>query len=86
MTVLHAFRRVVSAAGLSGADWTPREMRHSFVSLLCDHGISAGLIALLVGHSGTNVTETVYRHQIRPVIEDGVMIMNTLFPAKPDQS
>ena len=26
------FRKVVDAAGLNGDDWTPREMRHSFVS------------------------------------------------------
>jgi len=26
------FRKVVTAAGLTGKDWTPRELRHSFVS------------------------------------------------------
>ena len=32
-----------------------------------------------VGHSGTNVTEPVYRHQIRPVIQTGATIMYQLF-------
>src|SRR5262249_38302757 len=32
--VRRAFRTVATAAGLGAADWTPRELRHSFVSLL----------------------------------------------------
>lgn len=46
----------------------PREMRHSFVSLLSDSGVPLENISRLVGHSGTGVTETVYRHQIRSVL------------------
>jgi integrase len=38
-------------------------------------------IARLVGHSSTATTEPVYRHQIRPVVEDGAMAMNEIFPA-----
>ena len=30
--VRRSFRAVLAAAGLSSADWTPRELRHSFVS------------------------------------------------------
>ena len=55
-------------------------MRHSFVSLLCDIGMSSEQIARLVGHSGTIVTETVCRHQIRPVIGDGATAMDRIFP------
>src|SRR5690606_31344136 len=33
------FRKVLDKAGLVGAEWAPREMRHSFVSVLSDHGI-----------------------------------------------
>ena len=58
-----ALRRVVAQAGLNPA-WTPRELRHSFVSLLSDHGVPIEKIADLVGHSGTTVTEKVYRHQL----------------------
>src|SRR5918995_2048529 len=64
---------------LDPADWTPRELRHSFVSLLSDAGVSFEDISRLVGHSGTNVTELVYRHQIRPVIQTGATVMDRLF-------
>ncbi|MEU6778729.1 hypothetical protein ABZ912_05955 [Nonomuraea angiospora] len=59
--------------------WTPREMRHSFVSLLSDSGVPLEDIARLVDHSGTAVTETVYRKQIRPVLLQGAAAMNTIF-------
>jgi integrase len=37
--VRREFRRVIVKAGLVGSEWTPREMRHSFVSLLSDSGV-----------------------------------------------
>jgi len=74
------FRRVVQAAGLVATEWTPRELRHSFVSLLSDDGMPLEQISRLVGHSGTSVTELVYRKQIRPVVEDGAVTMDRLFP------
>ena len=43
------FRRVADAAGLTGKDWTPRELRHSFVSLLSDSGVPVEQISRLVG-------------------------------------
>jgi integrase len=78
--VRREFRRVVAAAGLARAEWTPRELRHSFVSLLSEHGLSLEQIADLVGHSGTSVTEEVYRHQLRPVLLDGARAMDEIFP------
>jgi integrase len=78
--VRRAFRKVVEAAGLVPEEWTPREMRHSFVSLLSASGVALEDIARLVGHSGTAVTETVYRKQIRPVMDQGALAMNQLFP------
>jgi hypothetical protein len=41
--------------------------------------VPLGDIAQLVGHSGTTVTELVYRHQIRPVIQTGATVMDRLF-------
>lgn len=42
------------------------------VSLLSDDGMPLEQIARLVGHAGgSTVTETVYRKQLRPVIDDG---------------
>ncbi|GAA2475868.1 site-specific integrase [Winogradskya humida] len=80
--VRRAFRRITKEAGLDQGDWTPRELRHSFVSLLSDDGVSIGDIADLCGHSGTSVTEKVYRHQLRPVLLTGASAMDRIFPHK----
>ncbi|GII58533.1 hypothetical protein Pth03_69220 [Planotetraspora thailandica] len=77
--VRRAFRKIVKDAGLSDDEWTPREMRHSFVSLLSDSGVPLEDIARLVGHSGTAVTEAVYRKQIRPVLLGGAEAMDRIF-------
>lgn len=78
--VRRSFRRVVAAAGMNAGDWTPRELRHSFVSLLSDSGVPLEHISRLVGHSGTAVTEAVYRQQLRPVLEHGATVMDEIFP------
>ncbi|MEV6148924.1 tyrosine-type recombinase/integrase [Nonomuraea sp. NPDC052129] len=77
--VRRAFRKIVKDAGMPAYYWTPREMRHSFVSLLSDSGVPLEDIARLVGHSGTAVTEAVYRKQIRPVLLQGAAAMDDLF-------
>jgi integrase len=52
------FRRAIrETPGLSPTEWTPRELRHSFVSLLSDSGVPLEEISRLVGHSSTAVTE-----------------------------
>lgn len=76
--VRRSFRTITKAAGV-GEDWTPRELRHTFVSLLSADDVSLEEIARLVGHSGTGVTERVYRHEIRPVLAHGAEIMDALF-------
>ncbi|MBO0845950.1 MAG: site-specific integrase [Nocardioides sp.] len=74
------FRRALrSVPGLTPQDWTPRELRHSFVSLLSASGLGIEDIAGLVGHQGTRVTEQVYRHELRPIIQTGATAMDTLF-------
>ena len=84
--VRREYRTVARAAGLNPKEWTPRELRHSFVSLLSDSGMPIEQISRLVGHSSTAVTERVYRHQIRPVIEGGAEAMDRIFPeAHPEE-
>ncbi|MGN9837576.1 tyrosine-type recombinase/integrase [Nonomuraea sp. H19] len=78
------FRRVLDRAGLTSAEWTPRELRHSFVSLLSDSGVPIEDISRLVGHANTVVTETVYRFQLRPVLLEGAEVMDNIFPARGD--
>jgi integrase len=65
---------------LVASDWTPREVRHSFVSVLSVSGVPIEQISRLMGHNGTAVTELVYRHQIRPVVEHGAEAMERIFP------
>jgi integrase len=77
--VRRAFRQVLKTADLDHHAWTPRELRHSFVSLLSDDGVSLADIADLCGHSGTSVTERVYRHQLRPVLLTGAAAMDRIF-------
>src|SRR5829696_3291666 len=74
------FRRALALVpDLDPSMWTPRELRHSFVSVLSDAGVPLEQISQLVGHSGTTVTELVYRHQLRPVIQTGATVMDRLF-------
>jgi integrase len=60
-------------------EWTPRELRHSFVSLLSDSGTPIEEISRLIGHKSTAVTELVYRKQIRPVVQSGADAMDRIF-------
>jgi integrase len=78
--VRREFRSAIKdAIGLTAGDWTPRELRHSFVSLLSDEGVPIEEISRLVGHKSTAVTELVYRKQIRPVMQAGATTMDRIF-------
>lgn len=68
------FKRICRAAGL-GQDWTPRELRTSFVSLMSYCGVSIEEIARLACQASTRTTEVVYRRELRPVITTGAEIM-----------
>jgi len=65
--------------GPRSTDWVPREMRHTFVSLLSSNGTALEDIANLVGHRGTATTETVYRKVIVPELRRGAEVMDRLF-------
>jgi integrase len=74
------FRRAVqNAIEVDARQWTPRELRHSFVSLLSDDDMPLEEISRLVGHKSTVVTELVYRKQIRPVMQSGAEAMDRIF-------
>ena len=74
-----AFRNVVKKAGLDPTSWTPRELCHSFVSLLSNAGVSIEDISNLVGHASTVVTQRVYRKELRPVLTRGAETMDIVF-------
>ena len=81
------FRRALALVpGLDPTEWTPRELRHSFVSVLSDAGVPLEQISQLVGHSGTTVTELVYRHQLRPVVQTGATVMDKLFDQRDERA
>jgi hypothetical protein len=65
-------------AGL-GEDWVPREMRHTFVSVLSANDVPVESIALLAGHDRTATTESVYRHEIRPALTRGAEVLDKIF-------
>jgi integrase len=76
--VRREFRAAVKAAGITGT-WSPRELRHTFVSLMSDSGVPVEEIARLAGHASSRTTELVYRHQLRPIMEKGAETMDRLF-------
>jgi site-specific recombinase XerD len=76
--VRRMFREITEDAGL-GTGWVPREMRHTFVSLLSARGVPVEAIALLAGHNQTATTELVYRHQIVPALTRGAEVMDQIF-------
>jgi integrase len=79
--VRRSFRRILKRAGLDPTEWTPRELRHSFVSIMSENGVLVEEIARMVGHSSSKVTEIVYRKELRPVITKGAEVMEGLFRA-----
>ena len=70
------FQDVCDSAGL-GRDWAPGDLRHTFV--LSDDGMAIEMIAWLVGHASSHVTETMYRQELRPVLQEGAEVMDRLF-------
>ena len=68
-----AGKRASTSSGRRASCATP-------LSLCCsDNGMAIEEISPLVGHSSSNVTETDYRHQIRPVFTVGAEAMDKIF-------
>jgi integrase len=78
--IRRSMRRLTKAAGL-GESWTPRELRHTFVSIASEAGVPIEEIAALAGHSTTRTTELVYRKELRPVLRTGAAVMGELLAA-----
>ena len=77
--VRRAFRKACKAAGI-GENWTPRELRHSGISLLSLAGLPIEEVARIAGHSTTVTTQRVYRRELRPVLAEGAAAIDNLFP------
>ncbi len=76
---------IAGVEGLDPRERTPRELRHSFVSPLSDSGVPLEEISRLVGHRSTTVTETVYRKQLRPVLQGGAVAMDSIFGSQTER-
>jgi integrase len=62
------------AAERATGGWTPADIAAA------RQKVPVEVISRLVGHRSTTVTETVYRKQLRPVIEGGANVMDRIFP------
>ncbi|OLT27170.1 hypothetical protein BJF83_18930 [Nocardiopsis sp. CNR-923] len=74
------FRPIIKRAGL--ANWTLRELRHSFVSLMSADGVPVEEIARIAGHATTVTTETYYRRELRPVLTEGAQRMDVILASE----
>jgi integrase len=54
-------------------------LRHTFVSVSSVSGVAVEEIAHLAGHASSRTTETIYRHELRPVITTGADVMDKIF-------
>ena len=82
--VRREFRKITHAAGL-GTRWAPRDLRHTFVSLMSADGVPIEEIARLAGHNRTATTELVYRYELRPVITVGAEAMDRILSRRTPQ-
>jgi integrase len=64
-----------------GPGWTPRELRHTLVSLMSDGDVAVEEIARLVGHASSKVTESAYWHPLRLGLSTGAEKMDALLTA-----
>jgi site-specific recombinase XerD len=80
--VRREFQKITKVARLGG-EWTPRELRYSFVPILSAHDVRLEDISDLMGYSSTSVTETEYRHEIRPALTKGATATNRILKANP---
>jgi integrase len=71
-------RRVTARAGIGG-NWVPRELRHTFVSVLSNAGVDIEVIADAAGHRSSVITKTVYRHQIADKVSAAAEAMDRVF-------
>ena len=77
------FRRIATAAGLHATDWTPRELRHSFVSLLSDEGVPDRADRPPCRPRGRLVRHRDRLPQAaRPVIDEGAIAMDRIFDTR----
>jgi integrase len=71
------FKELCADAGLG--DWTGRELRHTFCSILSDAGVDIEKISDAMGHSNSTVTRAVYRHSLADKVSDAARVMDAMW-------
>jgi integrase len=75
------FRNVLRAAGIADAnEWTTRETRTTFVSIMSDAGVQAEEIADMCGHDVKTLFRY-YRKQLKPRLRESANVINSVFGA-----
>jgi integrase len=69
-------RTVPKEFGIVPGEWTPRDMRHTFVALMSDAGVRIEDIQREMGHDRQSTTESVYWHELKPRRSDAAKAMN----------
>jgi integrase/recombinase XerD len=59
-TIRNTFRGWCKAAGLTGKEFHPHALRHSYAHILLESGNSVDVVSKLLNHSSTKVTEMFY--------------------------
>jgi integrase len=78
------FRSVLRAAKVPNpSDWTTRETRTTFVSIMSDAGVQAEEIADMCGHD-VRTLFAYYRKQLKPRLRESANVINTVFGARPE--
>jgi integrase len=77
-TLRRRFTKVTDRAGLDRS-WNPYELRHSAASLLCAAGVPAEVVGDILGHDGTRMVATVYRHAVTATVVAAVAPMEAMF-------
>ncbi|MDA8848242.1 site-specific integrase [bacterium] len=72
-----SLRRLCDVAGIGR--WTTYELRHSAASLLSAAGVPLEQIADVLGHSGTRMVQTVYRHPVTSTVSAAAAPMGEMF-------
>ena len=75
--VRNEFQHVVARARLDGR-WTPNLLRHTAASLMADAGMPIEQVADQLGHRDLRMLQRHYRHRLRPTINGGHILGNTL--------
>jgi hypothetical protein len=75
------FKQITGQAG-PGRDWTPRELRHTFVLLLSDSGVPIEQIADAVGTPALGQPRLCTCTQLRPVTRTAAVALGPLFESR----